>query len=942
MYRALPALLAATLVAPVALGGEDADGVFDVFVDVDIDQPLSVDRHEDLLEQAAGRAPASARRVRLWTRNAQGAAVPLESLLPPAGPIPKKADEPTAVTWAATAPVDAPGPTSGALSGKAVYVSQCHGWIYYESLGHFSTQRGNLFDTVEDFHNPEGTNKYLVRYLENAGAAVFTTKERDMTAAMAIADNDTGGYAESSAGFEDGPAGLAPRATWSNGENPFDAGTTRRFPGDGGAVATWTPDVPHDGVFALYVSWDSDSGNNPAAHYRITHPGGVIDRTFDQRVHGGTWQYVETLWMPAGSGGITVELVGDTGSSAWLSADAVRVGGGSSDTYRVGNLSGRPRWEEGANLYAQFNGAPMSVYDPSYSGNGSDVSTRSLWAAWEHPSGEDAIYLSWHSNAGGGTGTATYTYEGSWGSGVTGSTAFSALLQDEIVNAVRAQWDSGWTSRGTKTAAFGEVSPAYNDEMPAALVELAFHDHPDDVVLLKEPRFRMDASRAMTRAIIRYFAQRDGYTPTFPPEPPTHLVVQHDASGQLVASWAASPSGYPLGDAATSYRVYTSRDGHSWDNGTDAIGTSAPLPTAPGEAVYVRVAGVNDGGVSFPSEVLGARRATDGVSPVLVVDAYDRLQGSQLLWEDVGNSVGLVRRLVLPRMNGFDTTLGHAHSIDALGWPFDSASDEAVADLDLSRWDLVIWAAGEESTYDESFDGDQQAAIRTFHDAGGALWVSGSEILWDLDHEGEAADRAFAQDVLGALMAADDSGTTAAHGVDLLAGLTLDFGVVDGAPYDVDYPDVLDSTRTAIALYDGGDVAATLGDNVAMFGMPFESIGSESARDEVTARLLTELVPGFVPGAGDDDDDDDDTSGDDDDDDDDDDDTVGDDDDAVGDDDDDATPLPPGPVLPRALRNEVDDGDGCDDGCQDQGASTALLPLLLVAPLRRRRSVQAP
>ena len=55
------------------------------------------------------------------------------------------------------------------------------GWIWYDSLGRFSTQRGNLYSTVEDFHNPEGANQYLIRYLENAGAMVYTAKERGMS-----------------------------------------------------------------------------------------------------------------------------------------------------------------------------------------------------------------------------------------------------------------------------------------------------------------------------------------------------------------------------------------------------------------------------------------------------------------------------------------------------------------------------------------------------------------------------------------------------------------------------------------------------------------------------------------------------------------------------------------------------------------------------------------
>ena len=272
--------------------------------------------------------------------------------------------------------IDQPGQTQGALSGKAIYLSQCHGWMYFESLGRFSTQRDNLYNTVEDFHNPEGVNQYLIQYLENAGAQVFTAKERDLNTNMSIADNDGAGYFEDGSGFTAGFAGFADQSPWLYGENPFDAGTTRRFPSNGGAVASWIPDVPEDGYYAVYLSWDSDSDNDPNAHYRITHKGGVIDRYFDQRVHGSTWQYVETLWLETGVESLTVELIGDsTSSGKWLSADAVRIGGGMGDVQRYGDDSGRPRWEEAAILYAQFNGAPTSVYDPYLDYNGSDPST---------------------------------------------------------------------------------------------------------------------------------------------------------------------------------------------------------------------------------------------------------------------------------------------------------------------------------------------------------------------------------------------------------------------------------------------------------------------------------------------------------------------------------------------------------------------------------------
>ena len=84
-----------------------------------------------------------------------------------------------------------------------------------------------------------------------------------------------------------------------------------------------------------------------------------------------------------------MELIGDSAASGkWLSADAIRIGGGTGGCTTIWAQTDRPRWEESAVLYTQFNGAPSSVYDPYGDGNGSDPSARSRWAAWEHPLGK--------------------------------------------------------------------------------------------------------------------------------------------------------------------------------------------------------------------------------------------------------------------------------------------------------------------------------------------------------------------------------------------------------------------------------------------------------------------------------------------------------------------------------------------------------------------------
>ena len=270
-----------------------------------------------LLEEAAGRAPHGSPDVSLWLDGHTHA-----PFLPPTPPASN------------TKPGEGHGSPSpllrvdGALAGKGIYVSQCHGWKWSDVLNRFATQRGNGYGIVEDFVNPEGMDQFLIGYLEQAGASVYTTRERDLSDRMYLLDDGESGYTEDGDGFQDGLAGFAPRDVWPYGVDPFDAGGTRRVLDDGRARARWKPRIGEAGRYAVYVSWDASTDHVSVAHYRFTHPGGSFDRYYDQTVHGSTWQYVDTLWLDAGES-LTVELISDGAEpDKYLSADAVRVGGG--------------------------------------------------------------------------------------------------------------------------------------------------------------------------------------------------------------------------------------------------------------------------------------------------------------------------------------------------------------------------------------------------------------------------------------------------------------------------------------------------------------------------------------------------------------------------------------------------------------------------------------
>ena len=342
-------------------------------------------------------------------------------------------------------------------------------------------------------------------------------------------------------------------------------------------------------------------------------------------------------------------LANDSASpGASLSIDAARIGGGVGVIDRGGGVSGRPMFENSARYTAQLHGAPPSVYNYSASGDGSDdVGARPRFAAWDQAPGEDAAYVAWHTNAPDpARGTVSYVYGPVPPSGplteftgAPGSIELAQAVHGELVGDIHQMWDANWQDRDVHTAYFGEVNPNNNPDMPAVLLEVAFHSTAADADYLRDPRFRQSASRSIAQGIARYFAERDGQALTLPPEPPRAVRMQQEPGGSLRVSWRAAEPDPAGGDPATGYRVYLSRDGRSFDSGHDAAGDSFELRDAGIEIddtpLFARVTATNSGGESLASAVVGGKVAPSGTAQVLVVAGFTRLDRFMLIDEDL-------------------------------------------------------------------------------------------------------------------------------------------------------------------------------------------------------------------------------------------------------------------------------------------------------------------
>jgi N-acetylmuramoyl-L-alanine amidase len=750
----------------------------------------------------------------------------------------------------------------GALAGKVVYLSAGHGFTWTASQNAWATQRGMTNELVEDLVSTETVNQYLVPLLLNAGARVVTVREADLNTNLVVVDDGSAGYLESGDATYFANSSLngwgAPPSPMLTGVNPFELGKNRLVgaAATSNARATYTANFPADGYYNVYVSYTAFSGRVSDAHYIVKHGGGDSHFRVNQRRHGSTWVLLGRFYFPKGSRAALVVENDSKDLANNISLDAVRFGGGMGLIDRGQGVSARPRFEESSRYHAQYSGAPTTVYDSSTDDHTDDISTRSRFAAWVHEPGEDAVYLSWHTNAfnASAVGTTIYVYgpnapDGTYNfTGVPGSDKLAQFVHTELLNDIRASsgWNKPtWNDRGINSAYFGEINPSHNSEMPAILMEVAFHDAVADATQLKEPGFRYLATRAISQAIIRYFADKDGVAPKFPPEPPTHVAALNQSGGMVKIQWHApvvDAQGVG-GAAALKYRVYQSADGLGWDDGFDVSGSSYTVGLPVGVARYFRVASVNDGGESFASEIVGARAPLTGGKTVLVVNAYDRLDSGLGRKDNLATwGLGQVLRIFLGKMNdaSYLSRWGDAISWAEVG--FDSATTLAVTsgDVALGGYAMVGWLAGRGHPGGGAPSAAEQSLLSSYASASKPLLFSGANAVSALGL-GSSSDQQFLSSVLRAgAGAANSQGSLDGAGFLLgMTGLALDNGSL-GA-YDTGATDVLTANGGAslVGTYPAGTGAALAADKRQVtFGFPFETIVSRPQRLEVMSRVL--------------------------------------------------------------------------------------------------------
>lgn len=285
---------------------------------------------------------------------------------------------------------------------------------------------------------------------------------------------------------------------------------------------------------------------------------------------------------------------------------------------------------------------------------------------------------------------------------------------------------------------------------------------------------------------------------------------------------------------------------------TGAIPTGNPYKTIAGnvtthilsgltanQTYYVALKAKNLFGISPAiSKVYGALTTGSG-DQVLVVDGFNRYRGSGSWQQPYHNFTSYYGEILGESLLRFSTVSNMAITSSSQIKPFK----------------YLFWLLGDESTLDETFSTTEQTFVKEYLQNGGKLFVTGSEVAWDLDSRGTTTDKEFFNQFLKASYIADNPtpNTPSASGVP--GTFTDGFSATFGVTYPEDWPDVIaplngstsilryNATQNAAVAFDGMFPSGTNPGKLVYVAFTVETIGDATKR-----KALVDMIMGYFGG----------------------------------------------------------------------------------------------
>ena len=255
--------------------------------------------------------------------------------------------------------------------------------------------------------------------------------------------------------------------------------------------------------------------------------------------------------------------------------------------------------------------------------------------------------------------------------------------------------------------------------------------------------------------------------------------------------------------------------------------------TVPSPLLFFRLLAFDDApftNKSYESDVYGFYRSVN-FDKMLVVDGFDRRDGA---WTSESHR--------------FAASYGNI--LKSMDISFDVAANESVEEsfINLNNYTAVIWLLGDESVTNETLSAIEQDLIIDYLSSGGRLFLTGSELAFDLDPDGNSsattADELFLHDYIGVNYSGRSTDFEAqGNSMSNFNGLNFSFGEREYILMDYN---TLELTGEALSAFENsaGDIigvsneVGSSGGKIVYLASPFENISRFEDQYELLKNAL--------------------------------------------------------------------------------------------------------
>jgi len=339
-----------------------------------------------------------------------------------------------------------------------------------------------------------------------------------------------------------------------------------------------------------------------------------------------------------------------------------------------------------------------------------------------------------------------------------------------------------------------------------------------------------------------------GNSVILPPDPPEWIIAEIVDNVNLKIS-------SELSDNSKGIKIVYGTDAENLTDSLEVTGEELVIENiTPSNLIFVKACSWNDFGYSDYSELLAAGMST-GEQNALLVYGFDRISGVENLKDHIKN---------------------YAPILTERGIHYSSASNEAIisGNLQSADYDNIIWILGEESTADVTLNEAEQAFLIEYLKNGGNLFITGSEIGWDLGRTNSSSlqDIFFYNNFLKAVYVTDAPLNQSSFFFETEPAIgsvfdfdNLTFGDGSNGSYTVEWPDAISpfSEASPTMIYSGVNPIPNGYAGVSFEGIfpdgnsvgkviylsfPFETIVSDSIKKVIMSQVFDFFdSPSYVP-----------------------------------------------------------------------------------------------